>query len=102
LTPGYDDSATASAGRDSKLNGCQSCGQRKTVTTSRIARYYDAENRLWVVDARASSAADFVTSPLAFYSVPPVFEEYRYDALGRRVPRRSRIGRKHTLPLSRP
>lgn len=50
------------------------------------ARYYDAADRLRVLDAQESATR----SDAPFYQTPPGFEEYRYDALGRRVLRRAR------------
>jgi RHS repeat-associated protein len=56
------------------------------VTTGRTARYYDANSRLRAVDARSGATGSDAT----FYPSPPGFEEYRYDAMGRRVLRRAR------------
>ena len=51
----------------------------------RNARYYDAESRLRVADNRSLR-----NGPDRIGSDPPGFEEYRYDALGRRILRRAR------------
>jgi RHS repeat-associated protein len=49
------------------------------------ARYYDADGRLRVADNRAAD-----NSPEKLPGDPEGYEEYRYDALGRRVLRRAR------------
>ena len=49
------------------------------------ARYYDANARLRVVDARMQG-----NGRLGLSADPPGYEEYRYDALGRRILRRAR------------
>jgi RHS repeat-associated protein len=52
------------------------------------AQYYDAAERLLAVDHRLSNA--FVATGQAVYPIVFEFEEFRYDALGRRVMDRAR------------
>ena len=53
-----------------------------------LASFYDAAERLRVVDHRRSEA--FRTGPRERYPIVFEFEEFRYDALGRRVLNRAR------------
>jgi RHS repeat-associated protein len=66
---------SASTSRDSSTYQCCSW-QTTRVLLSRTARYYDAGGHLRALDDRSNGGG--------------TFEEYRYDALGRRVLRRSR------------
>lgn len=66
----------------------KTCGMTsyfRTSDTTRTAYYYDAESRLRAVDRRTKG-----TGGGRLMDDPEVFEEHRYDALGRRVLRRAR------------
>jgi RHS repeat-associated protein len=64
------------------INCVYSCVWVVSTNMARDARYYDANGRLRAADNRGGGSK--------LYEDPPGFEEYRYDALGRRVLKRLR------------
>lgn len=69
--------------------------RRNSSVLDRIHNYYSADNRLVVVDRQTCAMAQGATACDAGFPDPgvgnrPVYEEYWYDALGRRIYTRSR------------